>query len=73
MWFKAKKKRKTFVLKAEVSQAEMDFLGTVNESLVRTIRSARPKLSHHGKLALSAILYRYADQLCSPSDRDDGL
>ena len=73
MWFKAKKKHSTFVLKAEVSQAEMDFLGTVNESLVSTIRSAGPKLSNKGKLALSEILYRYADQLCSPSDREDGL
>jgi len=73
MWFKAKKKHSTFVLKAKVSQAEMDFLKTVNVSLVSVIRPATQKLSHQGQLGLSAILYRHADQLCSPSDRDDGL
>jgi hypothetical protein len=73
MWFKAKKKHSTFVLKTKVSQAEMDFLVTVNESLVSVINSAGTKLSNKGKLALSEILYRHADRVCSPSDRDDGL
>ncbi len=74
MWFKAKKPPglKPIDLEAD-SAVDVEVLHLVNDSVISIIRIASKKLSDNGKLALSALLYSYADQLCSPSDREDGL
>lgn len=74
MWFKAKKPPGLRPIDLEAdNEVDVEVLHLANDAIISIIRIASKKLSDNGKLALSALLYRYADQLCSPSDRDDGL
>jgi hypothetical protein len=76
MWFKANKKPDPILpIKLEELSFDKEDLKVLNEAneVIRDAVSYRMHLSRAGEVALSALLYRYADQLCSPSDRDDGL
>lgn len=72
MWFKAKKKLEPLEIVVD-SRDDIEVLNLVNDALNSIINTSKPRLSANGSRGLSAILYRHADQLCSPSDREDGL